>query len=58
MSSKRPEYKPLSRDVLLAQKKCCGQRCANCPYVPKYVKGSTAADTPGGAVQNGPALQE
>ena len=32
---------PLSREVLLAQKKCCGNTCKNCPYLPKHVRGST-----------------
>lgn len=32
--------RPLSREFLLAQKKCCGRRCVNCPYVPKHTSGS------------------
>lgn len=33
--------KPLTREFLISRKKCCGRRCVNCPYVPRYVKGST-----------------
>lgn len=33
--------KPLTREFLLDRKKCCGHRCVNCPYVPKWEKGST-----------------
>lgn len=32
---------PLSREFLLQQGKCCGNKCQNCPYVPKHVAGST-----------------
>ena len=31
---------PLSRDVLIAQGKCCGNGCELCPYYPRYSKGS------------------
>lgn len=34
-------YEPLSKEVLLEQKECCGSICLNCPYVPKHIKGST-----------------
>lgn len=34
-------YEPLSRDVLLAQKQCCGKKCVNCPYVPRHVRGAS-----------------
>lgn len=30
----------MSREDLIKQGECCGNRCKNCPYVPKYVKGS------------------
>jgi hypothetical protein len=33
--------KPLSREFLVSKKVCCGRRCVNCPYVPKWIKGST-----------------
>lgn len=33
--------KPLSREFLLKQKRCCGARCHNCPYDPIHVYGST-----------------
>lgn len=36
---------PLSREFLLAQQKCCGNKCKNCPYLPKHVKGSTQVKT-------------
>jgi len=32
---------PLSREFLLNQKECCGSTCTNCPYIPKFRKGST-----------------
>jgi hypothetical protein len=32
---------PLSREFLLGFGQCCGGRCTNCPYVPKYKRGST-----------------
>ncbi|MBS3156419.1 hypothetical protein J4413_04300 [Candidatus Woesearchaeota archaeon] len=32
---------PMSREQLLAQEKCCGNGCLNCPYLPKHKKGST-----------------
>ena len=31
---------PISKEILLARKICCGCRCINCPYTPKWVKGS------------------
>lgn len=33
--------KPLAKEILLAQKRCCGHKCQNCPYVPRHTKGST-----------------
>lgn len=33
--------KPLTREFLLARNKCCGNKCLNCPYMPKHKKGST-----------------
>ena len=32
---------PLSREVLLQRGQCCGKGCMNCPYIPKYQKGSS-----------------
>ena len=32
---------PLSREFLISRKKCCGRKCLNCPYLPKWVGGST-----------------
>lgn len=32
---------PLSREFLLQQGKCCGNKCKNCPYVPRHQAGST-----------------
>jgi len=31
----------LSREFLINEGKCCGNRCRLCPYEPKYMKGST-----------------
>lgn len=30
----------LSKKFLASQKSCCGNKCVNCPYTPKWVKGS------------------
>ena len=30
----------LTKEYLLKRKKCCGKKCINCPYIPKYKKGS------------------
>lgn len=32
--------KPLSREKLLGYGVCCGNKCRNCPYVPKYQPGA------------------
>lgn len=34
------KYKPLSREQLLTYGKCCGNKCKNCPYLPKHKAGS------------------
>lgn len=36
---------PLSREVLMANGKCCGNGCTNCPYFEKHKKGSTLVNT-------------
>lgn len=33
--------KPLDRQILINVGKCCGNGCTNCPYIPKWTKGST-----------------
>ena len=33
-----------SRAFLITQKSCCGEKCVNCPYIPKRMKGSTKVD--------------
>ena len=33
--------KPLSKEILLRRGNCCGKRCVNCPYVPKWQRGAT-----------------
>jgi hypothetical protein len=33
--------KPLTKEFLISKGKCCGKQCQNCPYIPKYTKGST-----------------
>ncbi len=33
--------KPLSKEFLMSRGKCCSHKCVHCPYVPKWVKGST-----------------
>lgn len=32
--------KPLSKEFLLDRGTCCGNKCTNCPYYPKWNKGS------------------
>ena len=31
----------LTKEYLLKKKKCCGNNCKNCPYVPRNIKGNT-----------------
>ncbi len=33
--------KPLTKEFLVSKGECCGKKCVNCPYTPKYTKGST-----------------
>lgn len=33
-------YKPLSKKFLLQRGQCCGKRCINCPYTPKWKRGT------------------
>ncbi len=33
--------KPLTKEFLISRKVCCSHKCLNCPYVPKWIKGST-----------------
>jgi hypothetical protein len=33
--------KPLTKEFLINRGFCCGNKCQNCPYVPKYIKGTT-----------------
>ena len=28
----------LTKEYLLKRKKCCGKKCINCPYIPKWKK--------------------
>jgi hypothetical protein len=30
----------LSKEFLASRGSCCGSKCSNCPYTPKWVKGS------------------
>lgn len=32
--------KPLTTEFLIARGSCCGKSCINCPYWPRYEKGS------------------
>lgn len=36
--------KVLSKEFLLSQKTCCGNKCVNCPYIPKFYKGSNQVE--------------
>ncbi len=36
------EAKAMNREELLAQGACCGNRCRECPYEPRWQKGATA----------------
>ena len=40
MSKQENKLKPLSAEFLLKRGFCCGFKCKNCPYHPKYTKGS------------------
>lgn len=35
------EVNPTPAAVLLANGRCCGRRCVNCPYTPRWVAGAT-----------------
>ena len=37
---------PISREHLLKRAKCCGCKCTHCPYIPKWVEGSTEIAMP------------
>jgi hypothetical protein len=39
------ELVTLSKEFLASQKSCCGSKCLNCPYSPKWVRGSTETVT-------------
>jgi len=39
-SKKQKKSKPLSKEFLLSRGFCCNCGCENCPYTPKWVKGS------------------
>lgn len=36
--------KPLTTEFLISRGKCCGKYCTNCPYWPRYEKGSTKVE--------------
>lgn len=36
--------KPLTTEFLISKGKCCGKGCINCPYWPRYEKGSTKVE--------------
>jgi hypothetical protein len=38
---KKEMPEPLSKEFLLSRGKCCGGQCTNCPYTPRWKKGST-----------------
>jgi len=40
----KPVLQPLSREVLVERRRCCGCGCLNCPYVPRHVKGVEHTD--------------
>lgn len=35
------EFRVMTEDYLAKRGFCCGSRCQNCCYYPKYVKGNT-----------------
>ncbi len=39
------KYKPISAEFLIQRGFCCGNKCKNCPYEPKYQKGNTELQT-------------
>lgn len=36
--------KPLTSEFLISRGNCCGKSCINCPYWPRYEKGSTKVE--------------
>ena len=36
--------KPLTSEFLISRGSCCGKMCINCPYWPRYEKGSTKVE--------------
>jgi len=34
-------FKPLDKEFLIKRGYCCGNKCQNCPYFPRWEKGST-----------------
>mgnify|MGYP006278387813 CR=1 FL=1 len=36
---------PLSADFLKGRGSCCGNKCTNCPYEPKYQKGNNVTSS-------------
>lgn len=35
-----PNHNPLSREFLLQRNFCCGKKCVNCPFIPKWQHGA------------------
>ena len=35
-----PNHNPLSREFLLQRSFCCGKNCVNCPFIPKWQRGT------------------
>lgn len=40
MMLRQDNLKPLDRDFLLSRRQCCGNKCANCPYMPPHIWGN------------------
>jgi len=38
---KRMAFEPTSEEDLLVQREFYGNKCINCPYIPKHLEGST-----------------
>lgn len=38
---KKQEIKPLDKQTLASNGSCCGLKCKNCPFTPRWVKGSS-----------------
>lgn len=41
MSNESEKYPPIPKESLAKRGYCCGNKCKNCPYDPKWTKNNT-----------------